>query len=463
MRSVFATRAFGAILSLTILLTAAGAMAQEQAPEDSSAPARKAHSLFPKDAAGLNEMAEQAIAEGNGLRLLQTSILLRKQQPYELSHMVNMVRAYAMMDKPNSAYNYMLKMQQQGLNFDFNTLDETAGLRSTEVYAYLNDLMVRAGDPAGEAEAAFNIDDSYASPAAIAWDPSRERFIVGTSRDGLLISVSDTGKIETLLKSDPKNGPWAIEDLAVDPERNRLWLTSTSTPEYSAYGNENSGQSGLFAFELDSLKPAGRFLVNQEDGPHELGAVAVDQQGNVYAADRRTALLYRKQSDSDLLAPFLADSELTGFSDMAIAANGNRIYLADRYKGILAIDPEHEKAVMLEVPDTLNLGGIEGLFHADHELFIVQSGIEPMRLMALQLDTTGGKVENVRPMAIALESFKHPSGGTLRGDSIYYFADAASAAENVTVLKTALSAGASIVAPDMRKFEEETLSKARNN
>ena len=443
---------------------------QAQEPEagaESEKP-RRTSSRFPDDVAGLEEVAKQAIADDNGLRLLQSTILLRRQQPYAPRHMVNMVRAYAMMDKPTSAYHYMLQMQQQGLSYDFDQLEETINLHGTEVYDYLKDLLIRSGEPAGEAEPAFEIEPDHALPSAIAWDESRERFLVGTAREGAVLAINENGKAKELLAADVGNGLWSIMDIEVDEANNRLWLSSAAIPLFSGYSDANAGHSGLFEFELDSLEAVGRYLVDRDGEPHVLGAIALDTDGDVYVGDRENAVLYIKKAGSDGIAPFVADQTLSGFRDIAISADGKRIYLADADKGILVIDPENETAVMLEGPDTLNLGGIEGLFHVGSELIIVQSGIQPQRLMSLVLDSTGGKVQEVRPMAIALQWFDRPSRGTIRGDSVYYFADAAlpepgAPPKEVTVLRTALNAGATIVAPDMRKFEEETLSKVRNN
>mgnify|MGYP006196815905 CR=1 FL=1 len=82
-----------------------------------------------------------------------------------------MVRAYAMMDKPTSAYHYMLKMQQQGLSYDFDQLEETTNLHGTEVYDYINDLLIRAGNAAGEADPAF--ERRIRTRCASAW-PKRD-------------------------------------------------------------------------------------------------------------------------------------------------------------------------------------------------------------------------------------------------------------------------------------------------
>lgn len=466
MRSIIIPLAMLFLASIFVL----PAVAQEPAAEtQSSKPAsRKSTGKFPSDIEGLREMAEAAIEEENWLRLLQTTILLRKQQPYEPEHFVNMVRASAMMGRPTSAYHYMLQMQQQGLSYDFDQLDETIDLRGTEVYDYMNDLLIRAGDPAGDAEASFELDTELALPTSLAWDPTRERFLVAAAGEGVIFSVNGNGKTREILKANEENGLWAIMDIAVDEVRNRLWVSSAAIPQFAGFQEADAGNSGLFAFELDSLKLVGTYLPNDTNAPFEFGPLAVSAEGDVYVADRQVPVVYRKPADSHLIAPFVVDTELYGFRDIAISENGARIYLADINKGILVIDPENETAAMLEGPETLNLGGIEGMYQVGNELVLIQSGIQPQRLLALQLDASGGKVEEVRPMAIALDLFDRPAGGTLHDKAVYYFAsspsfDTASTKSEVVVLRTALDAGQDIVRPDMKKFEEETLSKARDH
>lgn len=451
-----------------LILLAMPLHAQEQNPAAEKPQQKQSSGRFPKDVEGLQEMARQAIEDGNGLRLLQTTILLRRQQPFEPEHQVNMVRAYAMMDRPTSAYHYMLQMQQQGLSYDFDHLEETADMRDTEVYAYLNDLLIRAGNPAGEAEPAFELEPDHAYPSAIAWDETRERFLVGTAGDGALLAVDENGNSNALLQADRVDGLWAIMDIEVDAEHDRLWLTTAAIHQFEGFSDDLAGKGALLEFELGSLELVGRYPVERQDGPVAPGSIGLHPGGDVFVADRDAAVVYRKRVDSDRIEQFVADNSLNGFNDIAISTDGARIYLADTAKGILVIDPESEQAALLEGPDTLNLGGIEGLFQVGSELIIIQSGIDPQRVMALLLDASGGTVTEVRPMAIALEPFNGPSSGTVRGEAIYYFANGqlpepGAPANEVTVLKTALDAGDTIVAPDMRKFEEETLSRARDH
>ena len=116
---------------------------------------------------------------------------------------------------------------------------------------------------------------------------------------------------------------------------------------------------------------------------------------------------------------------------------------------------------MLGGPPNLNLGGVGTIEYLNDQLFIVQGGISPQRLMRLDLDAGGASVVDVGPMAIALEQFDHPGIGTLGEDGIYYFAGngAGESSPPAIVMHTPLSAGGDIVPPDMRQFQKAVKEK----
>ncbi len=149
---------------------------------------------------------------------------------------------------------------------------------------------------------------------------------------------------------------------------------------------------------------------------------------------------------------------------IAIQPDGRIMYVADREMGIMIIDVEGGRAGMLAVPTTLNIGGIDGLYMWNNRLIVIQNGIKPQRVMRLQLNATGTKVIDVRPLAVAQPEFDYPSFGTLKGDDLYYFANSqwlGSAGEKnaVTVLRTPLDSSEDLVQPDMRQFMEQQSKK----
>ena len=142
---------------------------------------------------------------------------------------------------------------------------------------------------------------------------------------------------------------------------------------------------------------------------------------------------------------------------MAIQPDGRIMYVADRELGILVIDVEGKRAGKLAVPETLNIGGIDGLYLWNNRLIIIQNGIKPQRVMRLQLDASGTRVETVRPLAVAQPEFDYPTYGVIVGEDFYYFANSQWGNSKddfkpVTVLRTPLDSSSDLQQPDMEEF-----------
>jgi len=413
-------------------------------------------------ASELGEIAEfeqksrDAFETENWATAYVTNLKLNRLRPAERQYLVNVVRACGMLDRKTSAYHYMLEMQKQGMTFNFDEVAETELIRGTEAYEHINKLLVDAGNPSGAGKVVFSLPGEPTNFTSVVWDSSRDRFLLGTLSGGQLLAVSDNGTSEVLLQAGTKNEPSALTGLAVDIERSRLWASSSAI---------DKSRGALLEFDLNTLEFLGHFDLPVDPLKHDLGSVAVAADGTVYVIDRATPIIYRKVPGGDRLTPFFASPDLQGISDIAVAPDNSRVFISDPVKGILVIDPVAEQAVFLSGPETMNLGGVNGLEYRDGQLFVVQGGFTPQRVLRLDLDDVDGTtVLAVSPMAIALEEFNKPGGGTIRGDELFYFANSGeSNGSSVIVVSTPLDAGTEVAPPDMSQFEEAVRAQSQQN
>ena len=385
---------------------------------------------------------------------------LHKLRPNNSEYMYQLVIAYALLDEKSRAYNLMLRMQQQGLAYDFMESDDTLNIRGTEAFDYVNDLMKMAAKPLGESEQVFVLPDDVVMPETISWDESRQKFLVGTIAEGQIFAVGKDGQVDELLKANNENGLWAIFDILVDQPRNRLWVSSASMPGFLRFDPVDKGRSALFEFDLKTLELINRYPVPVDGQSHILGSMALNPEGDIFIADRALPLIYSKPAGEQKIRPVLAFRELVSQRGLAMQPDGRILYVADREMGIMVVDVKGKQARLLEVPETLNIGGIDGLYLKDNRLYVIQNGIKPQRVMRLQLDASGTRVETVRPLAVALPEFDLPSFGTLEGENLYYFANSqwlgkAGSKKPVTVLRTPLDSSAELVQPDMQLYLEK--------
>jgi len=390
---------------------------------------------------------------------------LNKKRPNNTDYMYQLVIAHALLDEKSRAYDMMLRMQQQGLAYDFSKSDNTMNIRGTEVFDYVNDLMIAAAAPFGDATAVLTLPDNVVLPEAISWDESRQKFLIGTVAEGSIFAVGEDGSAVELLKADEANGMWAVFDILVDGPGNRLWVTSAASPKFSRFDPIDRGRSALFEFNLETLELIRRHPVPVDGSPHVLGNMAMSPNGDIFIVDRALPIVYKKPAGDEKLKAFLASREMVSMRGIAMQADGRLMYVADRELGILVIDVEAGRSRKLVVPETLNVGGIEGMYLWENHLVVIQNGIKPQRIMRLQLDSTGTSVTTVGPLAVAKPEFDYPSYGTVRNKDLYYlshsqWADSQDERKPVTVLRTQLDSSTNLEQPGMQDFLKQR-SKAQ--
>jgi len=412
---------------------------------------------LPDNVPGLLAKANEAYAAKDYETLISALERVNEMRPNNSEYMYRLVIAYALLDEKSKAYALMLGMQQQGLAYDFSQTEDTLNIRNTEVFDYVNDLMIMAAEPMGESEEVFSIPDSVKMPEAMAWDENRQKFLIGTITEGKVIAVGKDGQVTELLKANAENGMWAVFDVMTDAARNRLWVSSAAIPAFSGFDQIDSGRAALFEFNLETLELIRRYPVPVDGRPHILGSMVINPEGDIFIVDRNLPILYKKPANEQKIVAVLASREMISMRGIAMQPDGRLLYVADRELGILVVDVEAARAGKLKVPDTLNIGGIDGLYLWNNNLIMIQNGIKPQRVMRLQLDTSGTQVTSVRPLAIAQPDFDFPNFGTLKGEDIYYFANSQmingkETPKPVTVLRTPLNSSADLVRPDMMEY-----------
>ncbi len=421
---------------------------------------------LPDNVPGLLVLANKAYTDGDYVTYRNALESLHDKRPYNSEYMYQLVTAYALLDQKSNAYDLMLRMQKQGLSYDFSATDNTLNIRGTEVFDYVSDLMIAAGEPMGASEPVFTLPDNVLKPEAISWDESRQKFLVGTITTGSIFAVSKDGQVSELLSANSENGLWAIFDILVDQAGNRLWVSSAAVPGFENFDLIDKGRSALFEFNLETLELIHRYPVPVDGQSHILGNMVLSSKGDIFIVDRALPLVYTKPAGEAKLKPLVILKQMVSMRGIAIQPDGRIMYVADREMGITVVDIQGGRAQLLALPETLNAGGIDGMYLDDNRLVIIQNGIRPQRLMRLQLDPSGTKVSGVRPLAVAQPEFDFPNFGTLQDEDIYYFANShsaggANAAKPVTVLRTPLDSNEDLVSPEMQQFLKKQAGKSQ--
>jgi sugar lactone lactonase YvrE len=128
-------------------------------------------------------------------------------------------------------------------------------------------------------------------PEGVTWDPTRQAFLVGSTRHGTVSVVRPNGEVTTLV-DDPRMV--STFGLHVDAARNRVLVT------FADIGvGERSGpatlyqQSGVGIYDLTTGAPLHLVDVAIGEGRHGANDLAIDWFGNAYVTDPASDTLYR--------------------------------------------------------------------------------------------------------------------------------------------------------------------------
>lgn len=426
------------ILAGLILTLAAHAQAQEtSAPKPAAAgtaetvttqEGRKPLSKLPERQQINVWMARAAAAFDAGetekwVRALES---LHRMRPYNQDFMRQLVQGYAQLDQKTEAYNIMLTMQQQGLAYDWDNDPKVENLRGTQLYDYLSRLMREAEEHFGEGEVVTRLDNSIIMPETLAHDGESGRFFVGTVHQGRILvragELSAEDEWRTFADSDEIDGLNAVLAMVADEARRHLWVATAVVSQFEDFSNNSFGNTALVKLDLDSGEMLGHYPVQDEDQPHVLGSLAVAGDGSVYAADSLGPGVYRLEPEAEHPERFMGHPDFSSLRGIALSGDDRLLYVADYERGIYVADTVDEKAYILGVPDSLNVGGIDGLYWWDGNLITIQNGISPQRVLRLKLGDDGLGVTSVSPVEAAHPVFDTPTFGTLVDNQLYYLA-----------------------------------------
>jgi len=430
-------RKFALVFTLVACGLAAGRAVGQEAAEPAEGPAETAAEKQPQEKpAGQSEQpapgqqmahwfrkAADAYRRQDIEAWVEATTELHRLRPYNQDFMRHLVEGHARLGDLRSAFDMMLKMQQQGLSEDWDAIEAVEPMRQHGLYEHLNKLMTEAGKPFGDVEIWSEIVPEHAMPEAMAFDRENGRVFVGTVRDGRILASPDGAEWEVF--ASPASVPQlqAVFDLAVDAGRGHLWVATGRVPQFRGEARDDDVNGALLRLDLASGELQAEYPVSSGGGRNLPGSLALAADGTVFAADTQAPVIHRLDPGAKALRPFFGHPGFTSLRGLALSDDDSMLYVADYELGIFVVDATGgDQAWQLAVPETFNAGGIDGLFWWDGHLVAIQNAITPQRVVRLKLGKDGLGVTAVAPLAAAREEFDTPTFGVMNRDNLYFLA-----------------------------------------
>lgn len=272
---------------------------------------------------------------------------------------------------------------------------------------------------------AFELDAVDLLPEGVAWDPGRKELLLGSAYRAQVFAADAGGKTRAVI--EPKqDGLRAVLGIDVDPEGERLWVTSNGMPMMEGFDAErDGGPAEIYGFELATGATVGRWPAPEV--PSLVNDLVALSDGRVVVTDsaRGTVLLKPADAPTDTpmvaLAPaqtFLGPNGLVALDDEAA------IVVAD-FHGLHRMSLDDGTVEPLEVPPgVVSLGGIDGLERRGTTLVGIQNIVGPGRVWAVELGSGGRSLVSARILDDDHPRLGGPTTGAIDGDRFLYLANA---------------------------------------
>lgn len=356
-------------------------------------------------------------------RLSWTLEQLARMLPMSGEVRLALASAYSNLDEKSKAYDTLLRMQQQGFGYNLTDDPRFSKVTGTEVWSYTVANLRANLKPFGEGKTAFQLPKGEYLFESMAWDPKRERFLVGSVREGKIYLADKNGKIDEFIGPTDENKLWSVYALATDPQRDLLYVATTASAYFKGFKAEDMGQAGVLRFRLSTGQLIDRVLLPKAVADsNSITALAVSSKGDVYAADGLHNTIYRL--DGKTLKPIVRNPKLTSLRGMTVSGDGKFLYFADFALGLFGVDLSTGKGFDVRFDlNKLVLPGIESLYWYDGTLIAIEPGMAPPRVIRLHMSADGRKIERFMALDAANPAFSFPTNGALVGDQIYFLAD----------------------------------------
>ncbi len=343
---------------------------------------------------------------------------LSELRPYAGGVLWELARTYAQINERAGAFDTMLRLQQQGFNYDPTGDKAFANISDTKVFKYIVEALQTNAKPFGDGKVAFTVQSDVAQIESFAFDATRNRFLAASAATGEIFSVDLTGKTTPFAKPDAANGIFGVFSLTVDAARNYLYVGTTALPNFNGFKPETLGQGGIARFELSTGKLLVKYALPFDEKAHIISAMTVAPNGDVYAVDAATNTVY--QLHEGKLAPLFQSAEFASLRGIAVTDDHKFLYLSDYENGLFIASLERNQIRQLALKNQ-NLGGIDGLYAYKNQIIALQNGTSPTRVIRVLLGATG--ISGVQPLEANKAAMSVPSVGAMKGNRLYFIAN----------------------------------------
>ena len=300
---------------------------------------------------------------------------------------------------------------------DFDSIRQSEGYKQAAArMAALRKERISSGAVVG-----FTIAEKGLVPEGVAYDPVTTSFFVSSIRKRKVFRIDPSGKISVFV-APREGGLRTAAGIGVDPKRRSLWVASEAMPHMEGYVKDEPRQSAVFEFDADTGKFRKEVKAPALENAAGFDDLAVAADGRLYINDGFNGRVWTLAPGGSQLEVFLESDVFRGTQGLAPTPDGKTLYVSD-YAGLYRVDVASKKITRLAGPPDVALNGIDGLVWSEGSLYGVQNGVEPNRVIRVELSADGTTITGAKILEMNNPSFDEPTLAVVANGALYVTAN----------------------------------------
>jgi len=377
----------------------------------------------PKTAVELARQGNESYRAGDMPGFLRSYEEAARLRPGDTGILYNLACAQSRNGKSNAAVATLRELAALRVaanlagDTDFDAIRGDAGYREVvATMAALKEQRVTSG-----ATTAFTIPEKELAPEGVAFDPVTKAFFVASVRKGKIVRIGPDGKITDFVPAG-RDGLKSALGIGIDAKRRTLWVAHEAIPLMNGVKEGDPPDSAVFEFDLDSGRLRKKHLPPASPTPPRFDDLTVAADGRVFVNDGESPRIYALDPGAELRVWLESDAIAGGTQGLAMTPDGRALYASD-YRGLYRIDTATKRVSALPVPPDAALSGVDGLLYSEDALIAIQNGIQPNRVVRLDLSPDGLRITRARILEMNHPAFDEPTLGTVVGGTLYFTAN----------------------------------------
>lgn len=366
------------------------------------------------------EQSIEAYEKGDYPDFLKFTIKADKLRGNHPTLLFNMARGYALVDNPDASIEVLERLFLMNADINIEANEEFVNIKSHESFQPLMNLKLQLLRGIKLDSIFMSIQQGDFHPEGIGYHRNKNLLYIGGVRSRSVHEINLEGEALELFGQKNDSAVYSVMGVAVDHHKNSIWICTSAMSQMNGYTSWHDGRSSVFEIDQKTGNTLTRVLIEEGSA---FGDLIIDDHSQVYISDGRSNIIYRIRSGESQLEIWKnLKGEIRNLQGLVIAKK-KWMYFSDYVTGIYRLNMKSKELEKIVIAKNIPWKGIDGLYYHKKNLYAMQNGTNPMRVIRYPLEKGGLFVNSYTPIMQNQPILNEPTQGFILDHRLVFLAN----------------------------------------